>query len=41
MFQVVEITGGLKPGDEVVTAGQIKLRPGAAVKVADYATPGA
>ena len=36
----VEIVDGLKPGDQVVTAGQIKLRPGTPVKVAAYgATP--
>lgn len=29
----VEITEGLKPGDVVVTAGQMKLQPGAAVMV--------
>lgn len=35
----VEIVSGLKAGDVVVTAGQIKLREGAAVRVAQPATP--
>jgi membrane fusion protein (multidrug efflux system) len=30
----VEITEGLSPGDTVITAGQIKVRPGSSVKVA-------
>jgi multidrug efflux system membrane fusion protein len=30
----VVITGGLKPGEMVVTAGQLRLQPGAKVKVA-------
>jgi len=30
----VEITKGLSPGDTVITAGQIKVRPGSPVKVA-------
>ena len=29
----IQVTGGLNPGDEVVTAGQIKLQDGAPVKV--------
>jgi multidrug efflux pump subunit AcrA (membrane-fusion protein) len=29
----VEVLGGLRPGDVVVTAGQLKLRDGAAVQV--------
>jgi membrane fusion protein, multidrug efflux system len=34
-----EITSGLAAGDVVVTAGQIKLRDGAAVRVIDTAAP--
>jgi membrane fusion protein (multidrug efflux system) len=30
----VEITEGLSPGDTVITAGQIKVRPGSPVKLA-------
>lgn len=37
----IEVVEGLGAGDTVVTAGQVKLRPGAAVKVADYAAPAA
>jgi len=32
----IEVVAGLEEGDVVVTAGQIKLRPGVQVKVADY-----
>ena len=32
----IEVVSGLNEGDVVVTAGQIKLRPGVAVKVTDY-----
>ncbi|HEY0837244.1 MAG TPA: efflux RND transporter periplasmic adaptor subunit [Azospirillum sp.] len=35
----VEITDGLKPGDVVVTAGQIKIRDGAPVMVVDLSKP--
>ncbi|WP_027233231.1 efflux RND transporter periplasmic adaptor subunit [Phyllobacterium sp. UNC302MFCol5.2] len=35
----VEITKGLKPGDIVVTAGQNRLNPGAAVKIANDVNP--
>lgn len=37
---MVEVTEGLAAGDVVVTAGQMKLRPGAAVKVAGSKTEG-
>ncbi len=38
----VEVTAGLEPGDEVVTAGQLKIRDGAAVKsIAAGPPPGA
>jgi membrane fusion protein (multidrug efflux system) len=37
----VEIVEGLKAGDSVVTAGQLKLRDGAAVKPVGAAAPGA
>lgn len=36
---LVEIVNGLKPSETVVTAGQIKIRDGAAVKVAGEGTP--
>ncbi len=36
----VEVVAGLSKGDTVITAGQIKLRPGYRVKVVDYAAPG-
>ena len=36
----VEVTEGLAPGDEVVTAGQLKIRDGAAVKTAPSGPPG-
>ncbi len=36
----IEVVAGLAAGDTVVTAGQVKLRPGSMVKVADYAAPG-
>lgn len=36
----IEVVEGLAAGDTVVTAGQIKLRPGSAVKVADYNASG-
>jgi membrane fusion protein (multidrug efflux system) len=36
----IEVVDGLDEGDTVVTAGQIKLRPGSAVKVADYSAVG-
>ncbi len=36
---VVEITKGLKEGDIVVTAGQNRLNPGAAVKIANDVNP--
>lgn len=36
----IEVVEGLAAGDTVVTAGQIKLRPGSTVKVADYTAPG-
>jgi membrane fusion protein (multidrug efflux system) len=36
---VVEITRGLKEGDIVVTAGQNRLSPGAAVKIANDVNP--
>lgn len=32
----IEVIEGIREGDVVVTAGQIKLRPGVQVKVADY-----
>ncbi|NTS33876.1 efflux RND transporter periplasmic adaptor subunit [Phyllobacterium sp. BT25] len=35
----VEITKGLKPGDIVVTAGQNRLNPGAAVKITNDVNP--
>jgi membrane fusion protein (multidrug efflux system) len=34
----IEVVTGLNQGDIVVTAGQIKLRPGTQVRVADYST---
>lgn len=37
----VEITAGLQAGDVVVTAGQLKLRDGAAVRIDGPATPAA
>jgi membrane fusion protein (multidrug efflux system) len=37
----VEITAGLQAGDVVVTAGQLKLRDGAAVRIGGPATPAA
>jgi membrane fusion protein (multidrug efflux system) len=37
----VAITKGVKPGDEVVTAGQLKLRNGSAVQVNNAAQPAA
>lgn len=37
----VEVVEGLNPGDTVVTAGQIKLRQGTAVTVADFGGAGA
>jgi membrane fusion protein (multidrug efflux system) len=37
----VEITAGLQAGDVVVTAGQLKLRDGAAVRIGEPATPAA
>ena len=36
---VVEITKGLKEGDIIVTAGQNRLSPGAAVKIANDVNP--
>ncbi|MCO4316645.1 efflux RND transporter periplasmic adaptor subunit [Phyllobacterium sp. 21LDTY02-6] len=36
---LVEITKGLKPGDIVVTAGQNRLNPGSAVKIANEVNP--
>ena len=36
----IEVVDGLGEGDTVVTAGQIKLRPGVQVKVADYSRTG-
>jgi len=35
----VEVTSGLAPGDEVVTAGQLKIRDGAAVKTIASGAP--
>ena len=37
----VEVLSGLSTGDVVVTAGQIKLREGVAVEIANAAAPGA
>jgi membrane fusion protein, multidrug efflux system len=37
----IEVVEGLAAGDTVVTAGQVKLRPGATVKVADFSAPAA
>jgi membrane fusion protein (multidrug efflux system) len=37
----VEITEGLQAGDMVVTAGQLRLRDGAAVRIGEPATPAA
>jgi membrane fusion protein, multidrug efflux system len=37
----IEVVEGLSAGDTVVTAGQVKLRPGATVKVADFSAPAA
>jgi len=36
----VEVVEGLREGDTVVTAGQIKLRPGSPVEVADFSAAG-
>ena len=36
---LVEITKGIKEGDVVVTAGQNRLSPGAAVKIANDVNP--
>jgi len=36
----IEVVDGLGAGDIVVTAGQIKLRPGATVEIADYSAAG-
>ena len=36
----VEIISGLSAGDSVVTAGQVKLRPGAKVKIATFSDAG-
>lgn len=35
----VEVTAGLRPGDEVVTAGQLKIRDGAAVSASQTGAP--
>lgn len=35
----VEVTEGLKPGDVIVTAGQMKIRPDAPVKIVEPKTP--
>jgi membrane fusion protein (multidrug efflux system) len=35
----VAVTSGLQPGDEVVTSGVFKLRPGAAVQVNNKVQP--
>ena len=37
---LVAVTSGLKPGEEVVTSGVFKLRPGAAVNVNNSVRPG-
>ena len=39
-FGYVELTQGIAPGDEVVTHGTQKVRPGAMVKKRDPATAG-
>jgi membrane fusion protein (multidrug efflux system) len=36
----ISLLGGIKPGDEVVTAGQGKLRPGSPVSINNSVTPG-
>ena len=38
-WSLISVTRGLKPGDQVVTAGQMKLRNGAAVVVNNSFTP--
>lgn len=38
---LVLITEGLKAGEQVVTAGQLKLRNGASVRIDNSAAPGA
>jgi len=35
----VAVTSGVKPGEEIVTSGVFKLRPGAAVQVNNQVTP--
>jgi len=35
----VAVVSGIKPGEEVVTSGVFKLRPGAAVQVNNTITP--
>jgi membrane fusion protein (multidrug efflux system) len=37
--QMTAILSGVKPGESVVTAGQIKLHPGAAVKISNIIKP--